>query len=185
MLNVLNRQKIELAGLDIGSSAVKLVRLSKSDDGYALIAAASESIASCPDNEKQQRQNCVDAIKTCLQKAALKKQSQDRLSYLLNAMKLAGDHRNSVIVPLITGTGTRQLSIRKKNRRHINTAAGRVLAQELELSYGIESPNRSLWLSLDQGCLPVLLEPAVANEPLEQTTVIPVETTDHGSPRPR
>ena len=72
MLNILNRQKIELAGLDIGSSAVKLVRLSKSDDGYALIAAASESIASFPDDEKQQRQNCVDAIKTCLQKAAFK-----------------------------------------------------------------------------------------------------------------
>jgi type IV pilus assembly protein PilM len=72
MLNILNRQKIELAGLDIGSSAVKLVRLNKSDDGYVLTAAASESIASCPDDEKQQRQNCVDAIKTCLQKAELK-----------------------------------------------------------------------------------------------------------------
>ncbi|MCD6174896.1 MAG: type IV pilus assembly protein PilM [Planctomycetes bacterium] len=72
MLNILNRQKIELAGLDIGSSAVKLVRLNKSDDGYALIAAASESIVPCPDDEKQQRQNCIDAIKTCLQKAKLK-----------------------------------------------------------------------------------------------------------------
>jgi hypothetical protein len=92
------------------------------------------------------------------QKAKLKKQSQDRLSYLLNAMKLAGGHRNSVIVPLITGAGTKQLSIRKKNRRHINTKTGRVLAQELELSYGIESPDRSLWLSLDDGYLPVLLE---------------------------
>ena len=72
MLNVLNRQKNELAGLDIGSSAVKLVRLDKTDDGYALIAAASESIASCPDDKKQWQQNCVDAIKICLQKADLK-----------------------------------------------------------------------------------------------------------------
>ena len=72
MLNVLNRQKIELAGLDIGSSAVKLVRLNKSDDGYALIAAASESIVPCPNDGKQHRQNCVDAIKTCLQKGEFK-----------------------------------------------------------------------------------------------------------------
>ena len=72
MLNILNRQKIELAGLDIGSSAVKLVRLNKSDDGYTLIAAASESIVPCPDDEKQHRQNCVDAIKACLKKAGLK-----------------------------------------------------------------------------------------------------------------
>ena len=33
--------------------------------------------------------------------------------------------------------------------------------------------------------LPVLLEPAVASEPPEQTTVLPVETTDHGYPVPR
>jgi type IV pilus assembly protein PilM len=72
MLNVLNRQKIELAGLDIGSSVVKLVRLNKDDDGYALIAAACESIVPCPDDEKQHRQNCVDAIKTCLEKTELK-----------------------------------------------------------------------------------------------------------------
>jgi type IV pilus assembly protein PilM len=72
MLNVLNRQKIELAGLDIGSSAVKLVRLSKSEDGYALIAAASESIVPCPKDKKQHRQNRVDAIKTCLKKAEFK-----------------------------------------------------------------------------------------------------------------
>lgn len=92
------------------------------------------------------------------QKATLKKQSQDRLSYLLKAMKLAGDHKNSVIFPLLTSAGTKQLSMRKKNRRYISTAAGRVLAQELELSYGIESPDRSLWLSVDHDYLPVLLE---------------------------
>ena len=72
MLNILNRQKIELAGLDIGSSTVRLVRLNKSDDGYALIAAASEPIVACPDDEAQQRQNCVDAIRVCLKKAELK-----------------------------------------------------------------------------------------------------------------
>ena len=72
MLNLLNRQKIEFAGLDIGSSVIKLVRLDKGETGYTLLAAASAAIVPCPDDEKQQRQNCVDAIKTCLQKAALK-----------------------------------------------------------------------------------------------------------------
>jgi len=72
MLNLLNRQKIELTGLDIGSSSVKLVRLNKGDEGYTLVAAAAEPIALCPDDEKQYRQNCVDAIKSCLKKANLK-----------------------------------------------------------------------------------------------------------------
>ena len=72
MLNLLNRQKIEFAGLDIGSSVIKLVRLDKGETGYTLLAAASAAIVPCPDDEKQQRQNCVDAIKTCLQKGGLK-----------------------------------------------------------------------------------------------------------------
>lgn len=92
------------------------------------------------------------------QKAVLQKQSQDRLSYLLKAMKLAGDHKNSVKFPLLTSAGARQLSMRKTNRRYISTAAGRVLAQELELSYGIEPADRNLWLSVDHNYLPVLLE---------------------------
>lgn len=92
------------------------------------------------------------------QKTELKRHSQDRLSYLLSAMKLAENHKNSIIVPLLTSADTKQISIRKKSRRHINTAAGRILAQELELSYGKDSAHRSLWLSLDQSYLPVLLE---------------------------
>ena len=92
------------------------------------------------------------------QKAALGNNSQDRLSYLLKAMKLAGDHRNSAQFPLLTSAGARQLRMRKTNRRYIDTAAGRLLAQELELSYGIESPDRNLWLSVDHNYLPVLLE---------------------------
>jgi len=71
---------------------------------------------------------------------------------------LASGYKNSVTVPLLTGASTKQLSIRKKNSRHINTAIGRVLAQELELKYQMESSNRSLWLLKDQGYLPVLLE---------------------------
>ena len=45
--------------------------------------------------------------------------------------------------------------------------------------------SRTLRCAKFSNGLPVLLEPAVATEPPEQTTVIPVETTDHGSPRPR
>ena len=92
------------------------------------------------------------------QKAPLVNNSQDRLSYLLKAMKLAGDNRNSAKFPLLTSAGTRQLRMRKTKRRHIDTAAGRVLAQELELSYGIEPPDRNLWLSVDHNYLPVLLD---------------------------
>lgn len=72
MLNLLNRQKVELAGLDIGHSAVKLVRLEKGEEGYTLMAAASESVAPCPSDEKKQRQSRVDAIRACLQKTGLK-----------------------------------------------------------------------------------------------------------------
>lgn len=92
------------------------------------------------------------------QKTELKAQSQDRLSYLLSAMKLAEKNKNSINVPLLTSTDTKQLSIRKKSRRHIDTAVGRVLAQELEIRFGKDTPERSLWLSLDQNYMPVLLE---------------------------
>ena len=74
-LNLLNRQKIELAGLDIGTAAVKLVQLDKTADGYALVGASAERIVPCQDDEQRQRQNCVDAIKACLAKTNLKGQN--------------------------------------------------------------------------------------------------------------
>ena len=78
MLKLLSRQKIELAGLDVGSSAVKLVRLSKNDGSYKLITAVSEPIAPCQDDdEKLQNQNYVDAIKACMNKAGLKSKNVD------------------------------------------------------------------------------------------------------------
>ena len=45
--------------------------------------------------------------------------------------------------------------------------------------------SRTLRCAKFSNGLPVLLEPAVATEPPEQTTVIPVETTDNGHPVPR
>jgi type IV pilus assembly protein PilM len=72
MLNLLNRQTIELAGLDIGSSAVKLIQLEKTENGYTLTRAASEPIVPCADDQKQERQNRVDAIKACLKRSKSK-----------------------------------------------------------------------------------------------------------------
>ena len=70
-LNLFNREKIELAGLDIGSSVVKVVRLNKTEEGYTLANAAIEPITPCSDDKEQQKQNCVDAIKACLRKTGL------------------------------------------------------------------------------------------------------------------
>lgn len=72
MLNLLNRQKVELAGLDIGNFAVKLVQLDKTENGYVLVNAACQQITPCPDNEQQQREYTVEAIKSCLKKVNLK-----------------------------------------------------------------------------------------------------------------
>lgn len=71
-LNLLNRQKIEFAGLDIGTSAVKLVHLDKTEDGYALVHASAEQITPCPADESKQLQNRADAVKACLSKANLR-----------------------------------------------------------------------------------------------------------------
>ena len=45
--------------------------------------------------------------------------------------------------------------------------------------------SRTLRCAKFSAGLPVLLEPATASEPTEQATVLPVETTEHGYPRPR
>lgn len=75
MLNLLNRQKIELAGLDIGTAAVKLVHLTKTAGKYTLVSAVAESVAPCADDTDQQRQHCLKAVKTCLQKADFRNKS--------------------------------------------------------------------------------------------------------------
>lgn len=63
-LNVLNRQNIELSGLDIGSTAAKLVCLRKSQGGYTLMAAHCEEL---PSNANEAHSEAyIDAIKRCL-----------------------------------------------------------------------------------------------------------------------
>ena len=74
-LRLLNHKKIELAGLDIGSAAVKLVRLHRSGSDYTLVSAAVEPIAASQNDAKLQRQNTLDAVQACLQKTNWKGKS--------------------------------------------------------------------------------------------------------------
>lgn len=75
MLSLLKRQTIELAGLDIGTSAVKLVQLSKAEHGYKLVNAVVEPVAVCLDDQDQYRKNTIKSIRSCLQKTGLKSKS--------------------------------------------------------------------------------------------------------------
>lgn len=56
----------EVIGLDIGSSAVKLVRLRKNSAGYAVTAAGISNIAPAGDDVSRKRLNTVKAIHECL-----------------------------------------------------------------------------------------------------------------------
>ena len=72
---ILNFAKTEVLGLDIGSSAVKVVRLCKDDAGYAVIAAGIAEIAPanslCEVNsggdEDNNHQNTIRAIRECFE----------------------------------------------------------------------------------------------------------------------
>jgi type IV pilus assembly protein PilM len=74
-LKLLNRQKIELAGLDIGNATVKLVRLKRTPDGYTLISAAAEPIEPSDNDDNVHRQNVLNAVRNCLQKSNWKSKS--------------------------------------------------------------------------------------------------------------
>ena len=56
----------EVLGLDIGSSAVKLARLQKGRDGYAVTAAGIANIAPSGGDNNRLRVNTVRAIRECL-----------------------------------------------------------------------------------------------------------------------
>jgi len=65
---LLNREKIQVLGLDIGSSAVKMVQLSKDRSEWAVTAAAIVDIAGGAENNSASKGvNTVSAIKKCLQ----------------------------------------------------------------------------------------------------------------------
>ncbi|MFB0554607.1 MAG: type IV pilus assembly protein PilM [Phycisphaerae bacterium] len=62
---MLNFTKTELLGLDIGSSAVKVVRLREDDAGYTVTAAGIAEIA--VSEEDNNHRNTVNAIRECLE----------------------------------------------------------------------------------------------------------------------
>ncbi len=63
--------KDEVLGLDIGSSAVKIVALKKDDNGYSVIASSMRDIATSED-DGQHRTNTVRAIRKCFEQARIK-----------------------------------------------------------------------------------------------------------------
>lgn len=58
-----NFTKTEILGLDIGSSSVKAVRLSKDESGYSVVAAGIAEVAVSEQTDKNQ--NTINAIREC------------------------------------------------------------------------------------------------------------------------
>lgn len=61
--------KDEILGLDIGSSAVKIVALKKDNDGYLVAAAGMREIPASHDDYELHRANTVKAIRECFELA--------------------------------------------------------------------------------------------------------------------
>jgi type IV pilus assembly protein PilM len=64
--------KDTILGLDIGSSAVKIVALEKDDAGYSVTAVGMREIAASEDDYNQHRINTVKAIRECLEQSQIK-----------------------------------------------------------------------------------------------------------------
>jgi type IV pilus assembly protein PilM len=64
-------KKTDVLGLDIGSCAVKMVALRKSDTGYTATAAGLTQIAPSED-DNQRRTNTIQAIRKCFESARIK-----------------------------------------------------------------------------------------------------------------
>jgi len=69
---LLKLQQNEVLGLDVGSSAVKIVQMRKDDAGYAVTAAGIVDIADATKNDKSRKElNTVRAIRNCLQSTGI------------------------------------------------------------------------------------------------------------------
>ena len=68
---VFNFRQSEVLGLDIGSSAVKIVRLHKGEAGYSVTSGGIAEIAAGDDNNHK-KINTIKAIRQCLQLAGVK-----------------------------------------------------------------------------------------------------------------
>lgn len=68
-----NRKKNEILGLDIGSAAVKMVALRKTDEGYSAVAAGVAEIVASDDDAIRHRMNTVKAIRSCFGRTGVKR----------------------------------------------------------------------------------------------------------------
>lgn len=71
VMNLLSVKKMELVGIDVGSSAVKLIKLGRSGCGYTVRAAAMAEIPS-PSADSADASGIVGAIRQCLSIAQVK-----------------------------------------------------------------------------------------------------------------
>jgi len=69
----LSFRKDEAVGLDIGSSAIKVVALRQDGAGYAVTAAGIAEIAASEDDNNHQRTHTVRAVRECLESAGVKR----------------------------------------------------------------------------------------------------------------
>jgi type IV pilus assembly protein PilM len=67
----LNFGQDEVVGLDIGSSAVKIVRLRRDNAGHAVASVGMVEIEAAPDNDHSAEANTTRAIRQCLQSAGI------------------------------------------------------------------------------------------------------------------
>ncbi len=72
LLNFFEQEKIEAFGLDVGSAAVKLVKMAERPDGkYVATGIACEQIAKAPENSTgDNAKNTVAAIERCVKKSS-------------------------------------------------------------------------------------------------------------------
>jgi len=69
---LLNLEETQVLGLDIGSSAVRIIQLRKDDDGYVVTAAGIADVANGVEtNQKQKSVNTVNAIRECLRSSGV------------------------------------------------------------------------------------------------------------------
>jgi len=66
-------KKNETLGLDIGSAAVKMVALRKTDEGYSAVAAGVAEIAASDDDAIHHRTNTIKAIRSCFARTGVKR----------------------------------------------------------------------------------------------------------------
>jgi type IV pilus assembly protein PilM len=69
---LLNLEETQVMGLDVGSSAVRLVQMRKDEGGYVVTAAGRVEIANGTESDPEQKEtNIVRAISECLQSTAI------------------------------------------------------------------------------------------------------------------